>query len=80
MEMEARYDRVKAAFDDLKKAEETLENLSEDIEALRDYIDSGDWQVDFEADEEGKLPKDLKRGVLSEDGLWNLLEEIEDRV
>ena len=26
-----------------------------------------------EADEKGELPTDLKRGVLSEDGLWNLL-------
>ena len=29
----------------------------------------------FEADEKGKLPANLKRGVLSEDGLWDLLEE-----
>ena len=29
---------------------------------------------DFELDEEGKLPADLKRGVLSEDGIYNLLE------
>ena len=25
-------------------------------------------------DEEGRFPKELKRGVLSEDGIWNLLE------
>ena len=25
-------------------------------------------------DEEGGFPKELKRGVLSEDGIWNLLE------
>ena len=30
---------------------------------------------DFEADEAGLLPPDLKRGVLSEDGIYNLLEE-----
>ena len=28
---------------------------------------------DFAADEAGLLPKNLKRGVLSEDGLWNVL-------
>ena len=33
------------------------------------------WRKDFEADEAGKLPQDLKRGVLSEDGLWNLLSD-----
>ena len=30
---------------------------------------------DYEADEAGKLPADLKRGVLSEDALFDLLEE-----
>ena len=38
------------------------------------------WQKDFEADEQGKLPESLKRGVLSEDGLWNLLEEVDERI
>ena len=28
---------------------------------------------DFEADEAGLLPPDLKRGFLSEDGIYNLL-------
>ena len=30
---------------------------------------------DYEADEEGKLPADLKRGILSEDALFDLLED-----
>lgn len=79
-DMEERYDRVKVAFSEVLKAEEKLGKLSEDIDVLREYIDSGKWQKDFEADEQGKLPKDLKRGVLSEDELWNLLEEVEERV
>jgi hypothetical protein len=33
------------------------------------------WKQDFAADEAGKLPSDLKRGVLSEDGIWNLLSD-----
>ena len=31
--------------------------------------------LDFAADEAGNLPPDLKRGVLSEDGIWNLLSD-----
>ena len=34
-------------------------------------------------DEAGRLPADLKRGVLSEDGIWNLLtdcRELADRL
>ena len=33
------------------------------------------WRTDFEADEAGLLHSDLKHGVLSEDGIYNLLEE-----
>ena len=43
---------------------------------LRDYYSGGQWLRDYEADERGELPEDLKRGVLSQDGLWNLLEEL----
>lgn len=42
---------------------------------LLHYYRSGAWRCDYEADERGELPGDLKRGVLSQDGLWNLLEE-----
>ena len=40
---------------------------------LVDYYESGRWLKDYEADERGELPRDLKRGVLSQDGLWDLL-------
>ena len=47
-------------------------------EALIQYYTGGQWLADFEADQRGELPPDLKRGVLSEDGLWNLLTNVED--
>ncbi len=40
---------------------------------LAAYLDGGGWLADFELDEAGLLPSQLKRGVLSEDGLYNLL-------
>ena len=40
---------------------------------LIDYYESGQWLRDYEADERGELPVTLKRGVLSQDGLWDLL-------
>ena len=43
------------------------------IAILSQYYGSDEWKIDFETDEAGLLPKDLKRGVLSEDGIWNLL-------
>lgn len=42
--------------------------------ALETYYTGGDWMRDFEADEAGLLPRDLPRGVLSEDGIYDLLE------
>ena len=48
--------------------------------SLVKYLDSGEWQEDFELDEQGKLPCGLKRGVLSEDGLYNLITDIEKNI
>lgn len=45
------------------------------LETLRAYFESGLWLHDYECDEQGELPTDLKRGVLAQDTLYNLLEE-----
>ena len=45
------------------------------LRQLAEYYSSPAWKLDFAADEAGLLPKDLKRGVLSEDGIYNLLEK-----
>ncbi len=41
------------------------------------------WKDDFAMDEKGELPDKLKRGILSEDGIYNLLErnkELKERI
>lgn len=43
------------------------------LRILEDYYENGLWRLDFETDERGLLPHGLKRGVLSEDGLYNVL-------
>lgn len=48
---------------------------AEGMRVLTAYMDSGDWLRDYTADEQGRIPKDMKRGVLSQDGLYNLLQE-----
>lgn len=53
--------------------------MREKIRLLMDYMDGGQWLADYASDERGELPADLKRGVLSEDALYNLLTEIEER-
>ena len=52
----------------------------EDQRRLTDYYESGAWLRDYERDERGELPPELKRGVLSQDGLYNALcERVEKR-
>lgn len=82
--------RIKKMEDDFNLVSEVVKSLDEalaDYEAIQrritrltDYQESGQWRKDFEADERGELPKylELRRGVLSEDGLDNLLREITD--
>ena len=72
--METLFDKSEEMVKRLEAALEDFAELQPDIAELEAYYD-GDWRADFEADEAGELPKDLKRGVLSEDGLWDLLED-----
>ena len=60
---------------DLKDLTSVLSILRSALFTLEAYYTSPAWRTDFEADEAGLLPPDLKRGVLSEDGIYNLLEE-----
>ena len=46
----------------------------EKLRLLEAYYTSGEWREDYEADERGELPPDMKRGVLSQDALYDLLD------
>lgn len=71
--MEGKFDKAIKAAADLDEALENFKASIPEIEELIAYYESVLWRRDFEADSEGKLPADLKRGVLSEDGIYNLL-------
>ncbi|WP_091869919.1 DUF4298 domain-containing protein [Butyrivibrio sp. INlla16] len=57
---------------------EELKAYQPEIDRLAAYYSSQDWKDDFALDEAGKLPADLKRGVLSEDGIYNMLERYKE--
>ena len=42
---------------------------------MTDRKAASDWRADYEADERGEIPPRVKRGVLSQDGLYDLLEK-----
>ncbi len=66
-------DEANKAISDLSKAIEQYEIVREKIIELEAYYVSNTWRRDYEDDETGKLPTDLKRGVLSEDAVYDLL-------
>ena len=68
--------RMERYFDEVSAAKTFSKTINRKLRALDKYMSSGCWLYDFEYDERGKLPKSLKRGVLSEDGLYNLLSKI----
>ncbi|MBR0159337.1 MAG: DUF4298 domain-containing protein [Clostridia bacterium] len=72
--MEAAMNRVARAGARLERALEEFRAREKDIDALKTYL-AGDWRQDFEADERGEFPKDLRRGVLSEDALYDTLSD-----
>ena len=48
----------------------------ERLKLLLGYYEGGQWLLDYELDERGGFPPHLKRGVLSEDGVYNFLTEV----
>lgn len=73
--MEEKLNASLAAVRALEQAMEAYEKVRGDIRTLEEYLSSPEWRADFEADEAGLLPPELRRGVLSEDGISHLLEE-----
>ena len=62
--METRFDRLLADSPE-----------PDDLSILLDYYENGQWLRDYRMDEQGLLPSDLKRGILSEDGFYNYLQQ-----
>ena len=76
----ARIQKMEQYMDDvsevLKNCPESIkenEEVKVKITELENYQESGQWLLDYVSDEREELPSDLKRGVLSEDILYNLL-------
>ena len=74
-EYEEIMDRVSSLLD----SGDESEVLREKVDLLEKYYGSVLWKVDFQSDEAGILPPDLKRGVLSEDGAYGLIERYREK-
>lgn len=81
-----RIRQMEQYFDLLQKvADENPSTLRENgpakaaLRTLIRYYENGQWLLDYELDETGLLPPDLKRGVLSQDGIYNLLTQLQEK-
>ena len=52
-----------------------LHNLDR-IAELEEYLDSGQWLKDFEADERGEFSPEICRDAMTEDAVYELLEDV----
>ncbi len=69
----------------LDEAQAVLKAYSESLRAYREiqpklrelagYYAGEEWRKDFEDDSAGRLPQELKRGVLSEDAVYDVLSD-----
>lgn len=73
-----RYEICMSEAEELLRTKENADRLQSLIDELKAYYTSDEWKQDFTGDEAGLLPKKMPRGVLSEDGIYNLLEEYKE--
>ena len=77
-----RITHMEQCFDILREADPAAIQgdaaLTELLRQLTEYYQGGLWLQDYELDEKGLLPQELKRGVLSQDAVYDLLERLRD--
>ena len=76
--MEQMLDEATEAVSSLSDALEKYSAVQDKLQELAVYYSSKQWRQDFDDDSAGKIPSNLKRGVLSEDAVYNLLSDITD--
>ena len=73
-QMELILERACGMLDLLDEKIAEFKEFQPEIQKLEEYYASPQWKKDFAMDEAGLFPAELKRGVLSEDGIYNILE------
>lgn len=77
--MELLFDRLQQAFDNDPASIHADTTYQADLNTLVQYYENGLWLEDYTLDEQGLLPATLKRGVLSQDGLYDFLDRLQEQ-
>jgi hypothetical protein len=78
-ENELRFDNILLNVKELEVALNNFKNNEKDLFLLNKYYGSKNWFKDKELYENNKI-KNIKAGVLSEDGVWNMLDELDELI
>ena len=72
-----RIAQMEECFEALSRAADTHPFIipEKQLRLLKDYYEGGQWLRDYTLDEQGCFPVDLKRGVLSQDAVYDFLEK-----
>ena len=74
--MEQYLDEILEIFQDDSRNIWETEELQEKLKVLSEYYSNGLWLEDYDRDCAGEFSQDLKRGVLSQDTLYNFFDEL----
>ena len=77
IKMECYFDELLAENHRTPGLYSASKTLQDKLNALKSYYQNGLWLEDYESDERGELPRGLKRGVLSQDALYNFLSDLD---
>lgn len=68
--MEQHFNALNQFCRKIEQFQQEWQAILPSVQALEEYYRQ-EWRADYEADEQGEIPSDIPRGVLSQDGLYN---------
>ena len=76
---EERLDNINTCIKNVENALEKFKKNKKNINMLNKYYGSANWFKDKEAYEKNEIPR-MKAGVLSEDAVWNMNDDIKELI
>lgn len=80
-----RIQKMEQCFDEILEGRKANPNIIDEDEEIKEkfqellvYYENGLWLRDYECDERGEIPTDLKRGILSQDVFYDFLREVNE--
>ena len=73
---EEKFDNILKCVSELEEALGNFKNIKQNLIEVNNYYGSKEWFLDKEKVEKKKLK--VKSGILSEDGFWNTITDIEE--